>query len=88
MDRSGQAWWHLALAGKGLTMWEKLAPYRKFLVALAVAVAVAAWPVFQAAIGDGSLSGEDWRVILLAAGGAVLVYLTPNKSGGDVPPPR
>lgn len=70
-------------------MWDKLAPYRKALIALAVAVVGAAWPVIQTATGDGTLDGSDWRNIALAVGTAVLVYLTPNKpTGGDVPPPR
>lgn len=69
-------------------MWDKLAPYRKALVALAVAVLGAAWPVLQTATGDGTLDAADWRNIGLAAGTAVLVYLTPNKPAGDVPPTR
>lgn len=69
-------------------MWDKIAPYRKALVALAVAVIGAAWPVTEVALGDGTLDGSDWRNIALAVGTAVLVYLTPNRPSGDVPPPR
>ena len=69
-------------------MWDKLKPYRKALVALAVAVVGTAWPVIETAVGDGTLDGTDWRNIGLALGTAVLVYLTPNKPSGDVAPPR
>ena len=69
-------------------MWDMIKPYRKAVMALATAVAIAAWPVYQTVSGDGSLSGDDWRAIALAIGGAVLVYFAPNKPSGDVPPPR
>lgn len=69
-------------------MWDKLAPYRKALVALAGAALIAAWPVYQTVSGDGSLSGDDWRAIAIAVGGAVLVYFTSNKPSGDGTPLR
>lgn len=64
-----------------------LARYRKAVVAVLTAVAIAAWPVYQAVSGDGDVTAGDWRAIALAAAGAVLVYLSPNKPGGDVTPP-
>lgn len=48
--------------------------YNKFLVAVGAALAVAA-----SALQDGSVSGAELSSILVAAVGAVLVWLVPNK---------
>lgn len=69
-------------------MLEKLKPYRKAIVAVLTLAAIAAWPVYQTVSGDGDITAGDWRAIALAAAGAVLVYFSPNKPGGDVAPPR
>lgn len=48
---------------------------RKFLVALAAALAV-----FGAALADGQVTGEEWVQVALAALGAAGVYAVPNQS--------
>jgi len=52
-----------------------MAVYRKFLVAAAAALGVAA-----SVLADGELSAVDACAILSAAIGALLVYATPNAA--------
>lgn len=49
--------------------------YAKFLVAAVTAAAAAV----ASAITDGAISGQEWLLIIVAALGAVGVYLTPNS---------
>lgn len=48
--------------------------YAKFIVAALTAVAVAA----QTALSDGVVSASEWVSIVIAALGALAVYMVPN----------
>jgi hypothetical protein len=54
--------------------------YAKFVVAALTAAAIAA----QTALSDGLVSASEWVSIVIAALGALAVYITPNAP--TVPP--
>lgn len=68
-------------------LWNKTSPYRKALAALATFVAITAWPTIEVLVGDGEITGSDWRAIGIALCGAVLVYLSPNRPAPNTPTP-
>ena len=55
--------------------------YAKFVIAALTAAAIAA----QTALSDGVVSASEWVSILIAALGALTVYVVPNK---PPPPPE
>lgn len=59
-----------------------LAPYAKAAVAILTTAVLAA----QSALSDGSISGQEWLTIAIAALGAVGVYVTPNRPVVDPSP--
>ncbi len=59
--------------------------YAKAIVAIALA-AITAITAAYAAITDGAISGEEWKVIGAEALAAFLVWLVPNKPAGNTPP--
>lgn len=56
-----------------------MSAYSKAIAALAVAVAIAGFTAWQAAIGDG-WQAQDWATIALAALAPVAVYLSPRNT--------
>ena len=49
--------------------------YAKAVVAVLTAAALAA----QSALTDGTISGQEWVTVLIAALGALAVYAVPNS---------
>ena len=56
-----------------------MAPYRKFVVAVVVAVLIASITALGAALQDNVISAQEWTTIILAALGALTVYVVPNE---------
>ena len=56
-----------------------LAPYSKAVAALVVAVIIAGFTAWQAAVGDG-WQAQDWATVILAALAPVAVFLAPRNT--------
>lgn len=65
-----------------------MSKYKKFLVAAAVPVLLAAFNAYQEVMGDGQVTTADWIAVIIAALGAAGVYAAKNEPMGDVEPPR
>ena len=56
-----------------------MAKYRKFLLALVMAVVIAALTATTSALDDTLITPQEWVTIALAAATAAGVYLIPNE---------
>jgi len=56
-----------------------MSAYRKFIVAIVVAVLLAGLVALQAALEDGAVTAYEWAGIAVAAIGALAVYAIPNE---------
>lgn len=55
-----------------------MSTYRKFIVAILVAVAIATVTAVGSALQDEVITAQEWCTIALAALGALAVYVVPN----------
>lgn len=63
-----------------------MSKYRKFIVAIAVAVSIAVVTALGSALNDDVITAQEWCIIVLAGLGALAVYVVPNDPTEVIPP--